>query len=343
MSSMPSPPSSSGTDSAVRPCSAILRRSSGERPSSVPQISRSISGDASVIRKRLIASRKASWSSVKVKSMSASSGFRQTEHALGNDVALDLVGTGVDRPGLGKQEALQPVTMVHRLRRVAGELAIGAEDAHGGFVHLQVQFRPDDLVDAGLGTDFGALLHQPDRVIGGVSVGFGTHPAFDHRITHARIALGNLGVGLIQLHQPAGSLLEAGRGTQQQTTLETGSGHGHVPALALGAEQVAHRHADVVEEDFGKGVLAIERLDRADGYAGGVQRYQQVAQAVVTAALGVSAEQAEDPVGKGGPGGPGFLAVDDELVAVAYRLAADRCHVGAGARLGPALGPHVLT
>src|SRR5690606_2608211 len=167
MSSMPRPPCSSGTDRAVRPCSAILRRSSGERPSSVSQMSRSISGGASVIRKRLIASRKANWSSVKVKSMSASSGFRQAEHALGNDVALDFVGPGVDRAGLGKQEALQPVAVVHRFRRLAGQLAVGAEDAHGGFVHLQVEFRPDHLVDTGLGADLGTLLDQADGMVGG--------------------------------------------------------------------------------------------------------------------------------------------------------------------------------
>src|SRR5690606_28054778 len=122
MSSMPSPPCASGTDNAVSPCSAILRRSSGERPSSVSQISRSISGGASVIRKRLIASRKASWSSVKVKSISASSGFRQTEHALGDDIALDFVGAGIDRAGLGKQEALQPVAVFDGLRCLTGQL-----------------------------------------------------------------------------------------------------------------------------------------------------------------------------------------------------------------------------
>src|SRR5690606_19368572 len=160
MSSMPRPPCSSGTDRAVRPCSAILRRSSGERPSSVSQISRSISGGASVIRKRLIASRKANWSSVKVKSMSASSGFRQTEHALGNDVALDLVGARVDRAGLGEQEAFQPVAVIHCLRCVAVQLTERAKDTHGGLVHLQVELGPDDLVDAGLGPDLRALLHQ---------------------------------------------------------------------------------------------------------------------------------------------------------------------------------------
>ncbi|MNT39433.1 hypothetical protein D3C72_1756790 [compost metagenome] len=69
---MPNPPSASGTDKAVRPWEAILLRRSGERPASVSQISRSISGAASVIRKRLMASRKVSWSSLKVKSMACS-------------------------------------------------------------------------------------------------------------------------------------------------------------------------------------------------------------------------------------------------------------------------------
>ena len=66
---MPKPPWSSGTDKAVKPCSASLARSSAERPEPVCQISRSFSGTASTIRKRLTESRSACWSSVKVKSI----------------------------------------------------------------------------------------------------------------------------------------------------------------------------------------------------------------------------------------------------------------------------------
>ncbi|KAF7956388.1 hypothetical protein AWV80_01620 [Cupriavidus sp. UYMU48A] len=44
--------------------------------------------------------------------------------ALGDDIALDLVGAGVDRPGLREQEAVQPVAK--RARRLAGRRDFGA-------------------------------------------------------------------------------------------------------------------------------------------------------------------------------------------------------------------------
>ena len=62
-------PADSGTDKAVIPCSANLLRSSVERPASVCQMARNFSGAASTIKKRLMASRKACWSSLKVKFM----------------------------------------------------------------------------------------------------------------------------------------------------------------------------------------------------------------------------------------------------------------------------------
>src|ERR1044071_2837559 len=100
------PPCASGTEIAVRPWSAILARRSAERPVSVSQISRSISGDASTIRNLWTGSRKGSCCSSKMKSMS---GPRQAEHALRDDVLLDLVGAGVNRPGEREQVTVQPV------------------------------------------------------------------------------------------------------------------------------------------------------------------------------------------------------------------------------------------
>src|SRR3990167_10406633 len=199
MSSMPRPPNSSGTDKAVRPCSAILLRNSGERPASVSQISRSISGAASVIRKRLMASRKVSWSSVKVKSI-ARSLLRQTEHALGDDVALNFVGAGVDRAGLGEQKTLQPTRRVAGSRRIGQQLATGTENAHGSLVHLQIQLRPDNFIGARFGADLRATAQTADGVIGRQCVGFGAHPGLEHRIADARVTVSTVTVGLIHLH-----------------------------------------------------------------------------------------------------------------------------------------------
>jgi len=54
---------------------------------------------------------------------------------------------------------------------------------------------------------------------------------------------------------------------------------------------------------------------------------------------GVGAHQAENPVGEVGIGGPDFLAVDDEIVAVAFGAGLQRGEIGAGIRLGITLAP----
>ena len=56
----------------------------------------------------------------------------------------------------------------------------------------------------------------------------------------------------------------------------------------------------------------------------------------------IGADQAKNPVGMLRQRRPGLVAVDDVMVAVAHRLGADRCEVGARARLGITLAPPVL-
>jgi hypothetical protein len=62
----------------------------------------------------------------------------------------------------------------------------------------------------------------------------------------------------VQVHQLARGALEARRRAQQQAALEAGGGHRHVPALPFVTDAVLHRHLDVVEEDLGEGLLAVE-------------------------------------------------------------------------------------
>ncbi|MNE11959.1 hypothetical protein D3C80_1047380 [compost metagenome] len=116
-----------------------------------------------------------------------------------------------------------------------------------------------------------------------------------------------------------------------------------MPALAFGTNAVFNRHAHIVEKHFGEGVLAIQRLDRPDGHARGIERHHHERQAVVPGRGRVAAEQAKQPVGKQCAAGPGFLPVEHIVIAITDGLAGDRGHVGAGIGLGPALGPHVDT
>src|SRR6478736_4716217 len=125
---MPSTPISARSDHTLATRSASARAPSPLRApwASVPsgQAARTTSGGHSLARRSATASRKASWSSVKAKRMSSLLP-RQAEHALGRDVALDLVGARVDRAGEGELPALAPGPV---------ELGLGTEDVEGGLV-----------------------------------------------------------------------------------------------------------------------------------------------------------------------------------------------------------------
>ena len=64
---------------------------------------------------------------------------RQAEQALGDDVALDLVGPGVDRAGQREEEAAAPRAV---------ELGRRAEQVQRGLVQPDVELRPEQLVQA---------------------------------------------------------------------------------------------------------------------------------------------------------------------------------------------------
>ncbi|MNH33003.1 hypothetical protein D3C79_934840 [compost metagenome] len=88
-----------------------------------------------------------------------------------------------------------------------------------------------------------------------------------------------------------------------------------MPAHALTAQGVLHRHLDVIEEDFGKTRQAIELRDRPYTDTGGVERQQDEGQAMVALGVGVGAKDAEHPISPDRPGRPGFLAVDHIVIA----------------------------
>src|SRR5688572_21402457 len=70
---------------------------------------RTTSGGHSLASRSRTASRKASWSSVNANRIVLLP--RQAEVALGGDVALDLVGAGVDGAGQGELPALRPAVV----------------------------------------------------------------------------------------------------------------------------------------------------------------------------------------------------------------------------------------
>ena len=187
------------------------------------------------------------------------------QHALGDDVALDLVAAGVDGAGLGEQETLQPLVGLG----VAGQLGARPQDAHGGLVDQDVQLGPDDLVGAGLGADLRALVQARHRVVRGQGVGLGALPGAQHGVPNGVVAVGIGLVAQVQLDELLRAALVAP--ASAAAALEARRGHGHVPALALVAQQVLGRHLHVVEEDLGEDLLAVDALDGAHGDARRVQ------------------------------------------------------------------------
>jgi hypothetical protein len=75
----------------------------------------------------------------------------QVEHALGDDVALDLGRAGVDRAGARPEELARPVDVGPRVRAVAEELAAGAEEVERRLAEALVELAPVDLLDRRLG------------------------------------------------------------------------------------------------------------------------------------------------------------------------------------------------
>src|SRR5438552_937884 len=63
----------------------------------------------------------------------------EPQDALGHDVALDLVGAGVDRTGQGELEALVPRPF---------ELGLGTKEPEGRLVHTHVELGPEELGQA---------------------------------------------------------------------------------------------------------------------------------------------------------------------------------------------------
>src|SRR5713226_903057 len=69
----------------------------------------------------------------------------EPEHALGDDVALDLRRAGVDRLGLRPHPSVLPPAVLDRRRRTGRQRAISALHADRGFLDALVHLAPVEL------------------------------------------------------------------------------------------------------------------------------------------------------------------------------------------------------
>jgi hypothetical protein len=115
--------------------------------------------------------------------------------------------------------------------------------------------------------------------------------------------------------------------------------HGDLEALALAAEQVLGGNLDVLEGDAAGVARPLPHvvLLLADGDTGRLGVDDEAAHALV-AGVRVGLGEHEEPRGVAGAGDPHLLAVEDVLVALLDGRGLDRSNVGAGVRLGDAVG-----
>ena len=111
------------------------------------------------------------------------------------------------------------------------------------------------------------------------------------------------------------------------------------PALVFFADEVFSGHLDIVKPHLVHLHTAVQQLDGPHADAFGLHVDQQKADAGLRLALAVGTHQAEDPLAILTQRGPGFLAVDDEFIALAFGFRFERCQVRARARLAVALAP----
>src|SRR5690606_19917824 len=322
------PPSASRIGAASRPASASAAWTCAQRSAGTPARSSS---------SRAAASRIIEYSSGATKARVVASGeafvfIVLAEKLPGGDVALDLVGTGVDR-GL----AQVAVGRGH----AGGRKAVHAEDARLQFGDVLLQVRADDLEQRGIEVIPDALLQSAEHLqvhqldAGEPRLERGQSPR-DGGILEHRSAVAHRGGG-----QPAQqrelALAEAHAAEVQPLVLEQVLGAG--PAAPFRADEVLDGNPHLVEPDLVDLVVPVEGDDGPDLDTGAAQVHEQEADPVLLARSVGSAHQAEDPVGEMRRRGPDLLAVDDVVVAAATRPRAQAGEVGARAGLGVALCP----
>src|SRR5690348_2942004 len=279
----------------------------------------------------------------------------QPQHHLRDHVLLDLVRAAIDRSlavveimrrqgrsVVGPDRLLVPA-FLERLA-LEGE-RVGADRLHGEFGQALLDLRALDLEERALGARPLAAAHRGDHAqIGDLERhqldferGDLVAEARAHDERAAAILL--LRRDLLQAFQLALRRADAGDAGALIAEQELGVG----PALVLLADEVLGRHLDVVEEHLVDFAPAIHGHDGADGDARRLHVDEQEGDALLLLlGAGIGAHQVEDPIGEMRRGRPDLLAVDDVVVAIAYRLGPERGEVGTGARLGEALAPDML-
>lgn len=167
-----------------------------------------------------------------------------------------------------------------------------------------VVFRPEHLVQTGLGTD--RLAGREPRRIGVREQLVRPRPdqGIGDPIASARV----LPALAPQPHEPIGGSKEAPGRPEREPPLVPCSRHSDTPPVARLTDDVCVGHEDPVEEQLGERGLPVEPPDGPHGHPGCPQVEHQVGQALMGfGRVRVRTEDPEGTVGERGPRRPGLL------------------------------------
>src|SRR5919202_189268 len=290
-----------------RPISAICRHVASLNPRGSSIAARTARGVLSRLRNSRVRLRSITCSWVKSKSIALTSGARRCG-AVGARLAREPQDTLAD-------DVLLDLAVVQLVDRRLGAWPLAllelAEDAQAGVPeHLDL----DDHAAESLPQERVLQRRQPVAS------------------QHAR-----------HVHQPAQVGLMAGDPRQDAAAALVAERRlRQLPALALLADDVLGRHADIGEEDFGELRAAGDLLQRAHLDARAVHVQDEVGDALVLGDAGVRPRQEHAEVGVGPEARPDLLPVDHPLVALAYGAGLEAGQVGAGIGFRVQLAPDVV-
>ena len=265
----------------------------------------------------------------------------QAEHALADDVALDLRGARGDRQRQRVEPALD-VVGARQTGRVAHGQPGPAEHLHGEVAH------------AHLGVVVGELEDRAADA-GVAEAGRPGHVALGHRPLRLELGRDDRQLPLHVRRRPTPrSCGRPRRGRPTRRNEPSSSLTNAVPRSKLNVTMATRQPSFSSPTRFSTGMrtssrnISLKSLAPASVFIGrmsmpGVSIGMTIQlMPRCLGALGVGADQQLAVVGDLRVRRPDLLAGDDVVVAVAHRLRAQRREVRAGARLGEALAPHVV-
>src|SRR6267142_1522211 len=361
VSTMPSPlpPYASGSARPSHPSWAISFHIDSLSPRGSSHRRRTVAGLQCSSRNARAEFFRSCWSELNEKSMGSglqavgANFLRQAEHALSDDVLLDLGRARVDRSRARPEErgregarlAGRGVDLLELFAR-DHELAERPEDLECLLVVALLELGVRKLGDRRRGSRRITFLqggeHPQRRVALHFEVGVDApHPRADGRVLDQRAAaaLELLG-GLHQLVERGDVARDAPE--RVPAALEAQRGLGDRPSLVDVADQVRLVGPRVGHEDFGEERAAGDLLERTQLDAGLAHVEEHARDAAVLGHLRVGAREQDAPVGDRPARGPDLLAVDDEVIALIFGARLEAGQVRSGVRLRVELAPDLL-